>query len=118
VTLAKKLARGMAEVHALRAGSRCTRCWDAKCIVFAKHAWTWPVNVERYDRNDGTEATRGHSLGEKPYPLLERAAVLPFNVLRQARVHRLLDPLEDVFNHVCFQRNRRPAMKILLLKRC
>src|SRR5260370_36610968 len=36
--------------------------------------------------------------------------------MRQARVHRLLDPLEDVFNHVRFQRNRRPAMKILLLK--
>jgi hypothetical protein len=39
--------------------------------------------------------------------------VLPFSVIRQARVHRLLDPLEDVFNHVRFQRNRRPAMKIL-----
>jgi hypothetical protein len=37
------------------------------------------------------------------------SGVLPFNVMRQARVYRLLDPLEDVFDRVGFQRNRRPT---------
>jgi hypothetical protein len=76
--------------------------------------WTWPVNVERYDRTTELKQDEVTAL-ERNLPLLE-SGVLPFNVMRQARVHRLLDPLEDVFNHVRFQRNRRPAMKILLLK--
>jgi integrase len=76
--------------------------------------WTWPVNVERYDRTTELKQQEITAL-ERNLPLLERG-VLPFNVMRQARVHRLLDPLEDVFTHVGFQRNRRPAMKILLLQ--
>jgi len=76
--------------------------------------WTWPVNVERYDRTTELKQHEVTAL-ERNLPLLE-SGVLPFNVMRQARVHRLLDPVEDVFNHVRFQRNRRPAMKILLLK--
>jgi len=76
--------------------------------------WTWPVNVERYDRTTELKQHEVTAL-ERNLALLE-SGVLPFNVMRQARVHRLLDPLEDVFNHVRFQRNRRPAMKILLLK--
>ena len=76
--------------------------------------WTWPVNIERYDR---TTELKQHEITalERNLPLLDKG-VLAFNVMRKAKVHRLLDPLEDVFTHVRFQRNRRPAMKILLLQ--
>src|SRR5258708_19143855 len=75
--------------------------------------WSWPVNVERYDRTPELKQHEVTAL-ERNLPLLA-SGVLPFNVMRQARVHRLLDPLEDAFNHVRFPRNRPPAMKILLL---
>lgn len=72
------------------------------------------MNIERYDR---TTELMQHEITalERNLPLLDKG-VLAFNVMRMAKVHRLLDPLEDVFTHVRFQRNRRPAMKILLLQ--
>ena len=82
--------------------------------------WVWPVDVERYDRTPGLKSQEIAALNSN-LPRLKQGA-LPFNVIRQAKVHRLLEPVEDVFNHVRFQRNRRPAMKVLLLqemlKRC
>jgi integrase len=36
--------------------------------------------------------------------------------MRQAKLDRLLDPLEDVFAHIGYQRRRWPGLKILLLK--
>src|SRR2546422_615910 len=77
-------------------------------------AWVWPVDVERYDRTPGLKSQEIVALNSN-LPRLD-LGVLPFNVMRQAKVHRLLEPVEDVFNHVCFQRNRRPAMKVLLLQ--
>src|SRR6266404_9948972 len=76
--------------------------------------WVWPVNVEGYDRTAELKAQEITAL-ESNLPRLEQG-VLPFNVMRRAKVHRLLQPVEDVFDCVHFQRNRRPAMKILLLK--
>jgi hypothetical protein len=58
------------------------------------------VNVERYDRTPELKQHETTAL-ERNLLLLEKG-VLPFNVMRQARVHRLLDPLEDVFAHVRF----------------
>ena len=75
--------------------------------------WVLPVDVQSYDRAPELNPQEIISL-EGNLPRLEQGT-LPFKVMRQARVHRLLEPVEDVFNHVCFQRNRRPAMKILLL---
>jgi integrase len=77
-------------------------------------AWVWPVNLEHYDRTKELKAQEITAL-ESNLPSLEQG-VLPFNVMRRAKVHRLLQPVEDVFDCVHFQRNRRPAMKILLLK--
>lgn len=76
--------------------------------------WAWPIAVDRYDRAPDLKAHEITAL-ETNLPRLAHGA-LPFNVMRQAKVHRLLEPVEDVFNHVRFQRNRRPAMKILLLQ--
>ena len=50
--------------------------------------WTWPVNVERYDRTTELKEHEVTAL-ERNLPLLE-SGVLPFNVMRRARVHRLL----------------------------
>ena len=77
-------------------------------------SWAWPVDVERYDRAPELKAYEITAL-DANLPRLGEGA-LPFNVMRQANVYRLLDPIEDVFNHVHFQRNRRPAMKILFLQ--
>jgi hypothetical protein len=76
--------------------------------------WVWPVNIERYDRTPELKRQEVEAL-ERNLPRLEQG-VLPFNVMREANVHRLLDPLEDVFDHVGFRRIRRPGLKILLLK--
>jgi len=77
-------------------------------------AWAWPIDVAPYDRAPDLKAHEIIAL-ETNLPRLAHGA-LPFNVMRQAKVHRLLEPVEDVFNHVRFQRNRRPAIKILLLQ--
>jgi hypothetical protein len=52
------------------------------------------VNVERYDQ---TPELKEHEITalERNLPLLERG-VLPCNVMRQARVDRVLEPVEDV----------------------
>ena len=76
--------------------------------------WVWPVNIERYDRTPELKRQEVEAL-ERNLPRLEQG-VLPFNVMREAKVHRLLDPLEDVFDHIGFRRIRRPGLKILLLR--
>jgi integrase len=76
--------------------------------------WVWPVDVKDYDQAPELNTCEVAALKGNLPRLTE--GVLPFNVMRKAKVHRLLDPVEDVFNHVRFQRNRRPAMKILLLQ--
>jgi integrase len=76
--------------------------------------WVWPLNIECYDRTPELKRHEIRAL-EKQLPRLEQG-VQPGNVVRQAKLDRLLDPVEDVFSHVRFQRNRQPAMKILLLK--
>jgi hypothetical protein len=76
--------------------------------------WVWPVDVAGYDRTPELKKHEIISLDQNLPRLVQ--GTLPFNVMRQAKADRLLEPVEAVFNHVCFQRNRRPAMKILLLK--
>ena len=76
--------------------------------------WVWPLNIECYDRTPELKRQEIRVL-ERHLPRLEQG-VQPCNVMRQAKLDRLLDPVEDVFSHVRFQRNRQPAMKILLLK--
>ena len=76
--------------------------------------WVWPVNIERYDRTPELKRQEVEAL-ERNMLRLEQG-VLPFNVMREANVHRLLDPLEDVFDHIGFRRIRRPGLKILLLR--
>jgi integrase len=76
--------------------------------------WDWPVKVESYDRAAELKRYETDVLRASA-PVLEDG-IQPHIVIARCSLPRLLNPLEDVCNHIQLRRQDRVRLKILFLR--
>ncbi len=76
--------------------------------------WIWPVRLDQFDRGSELKLDEVKTLKTNLPCLLQ--GVLPWQVIARSDMPRLLNPLEDVCNHVGLQEKYRSNLKILMLR--
>lgn len=64
-------------------------------------SWTWPVNLDQYDRTPQLKPEEAETLRANRSSLAE--GIHPSEVIEKCNLPRLMKPLEDVCTHIELQ---------------